>query len=113
MVRSGWPAAGGAPATILLTATGVAENEGTQLEALPGNSAALRDRTNWGEGTVWVEGVPAVVTLPSVAAKTRCYALDERGARKADVPVENVAGGCRVAIGPQYKTVWYEIEVKQ
>ncbi|HPB11850.1 MAG TPA: hypothetical protein PLT74_11355 [Kiritimatiellia bacterium] len=105
--------AGGAPATILLTATGVSENEGTQLEALPGNSAALRDRTRWGEGTVWVEGVPAVVTLPSAAAKTRCYALDERGARKGDVPVESVAGGCRVAIGPQYKTVWYEIEVKQ
>ncbi len=104
--------AGGAPATILLTATGVSENEGTQLEPLPGNSAALRDRTNWGEGTVLVEGVPAVVTLPSVAAKTRCYALDERGARKADVPVENVAGGCRVAIGPQYKTVWYELDVR-
>jgi len=104
--------ADGKPATILLTATGVSENEGTQFETYPGGSAALRDRTHWGEGTVLVEGVPAVVTLPSPAAKTHCYALDERGARQGDVPVENVAGGCRVAIGPQYKTVWYELEIR-
>jgi len=57
------------------------------------------------------EGVPANVTLSSDPAKTRCYALDERGARKGDVPVEKAEGGCRIAIGPQYKTVWYEIEV--
>ena len=72
----------------------------------------MRDRLAWGGGTVLAEGVPAVVTLPSAAAKTRCYALDERGARKADVPVESVAGGCRVAIEPQYKTVWYELDVR-
>jgi len=75
-------------------------------------TAALRDRMHRGEGTVLAEGVPAVVTLPSVAEKTRCYALDERGARKGDVPVERVAGGCRVAIGPQYKTVWYELDIR-
>jgi hypothetical protein len=52
------------------------------------------------------------VTLPSAAVKTRCYALDERGARKGDVPVESVAGGCRITIGPQYKTVWYELDIR-
>lgn len=102
----------GAPASILLTATGVSENEGTVLENTSGSSAALRDRTRWGEGTVLAEGVPANVTLSSDPAKTRCYALDERGARKGDVPVEKVEGGCRIAIGPQYKTVWYEIQVR-
>jgi len=105
--------AGGTPATVLLAATGVSENEGTRLEpVVSGRSAALRDRTRWGEGTVLAEGVPAVVTLPSAAAATRCYALDGRGARKGDVPVERVAGGCRIAIGPQYKTVWYELDVR-
>ena len=104
--------ADGAPATILLTATGVSENEGTQFEVLSETTAALRDRMHWGEGTVLVEGIPAVVTLPSAAVKTRCYALDERGARKGDVPVESVAGGCRITIGPQYKTVWYELDIR-
>jgi hypothetical protein len=28
------------------------------------------------------------------------------------VPVEKTGGGSRIVIGPQYQTVWYEIEVK-
>jgi hypothetical protein len=103
---------GASPATILLAATGVAENEGTELVTLDGSSVALRDRMNWGDGTVLAEGIPAVVTLPSDPARTRCFALDPRGERKGEVPVAKADGGCRIEIGPQYKTVWYEIEVK-
>jgi hypothetical protein len=103
---------GGQPATVLLAATGVAENEGTALERVSENAAALRDRLNWGSGTVLAEGIPAAVTLPSDPARTTCHALDERGDRKAAVPVAPAPGGCRVEIGPQYRTVWYEIEVK-
>jgi hypothetical protein len=51
------------------------------------------------------------LTLPSDPAKTRCFALDPRGDRKTEVPVEAIAGGSKIGIGPQYKTVWYEIEV--
>lgn len=102
----------GAPANILLAATGVAENEGTVLEKTAERSVALRDRLKWGGGTVLAEGIPAVVTLPSDPAKTLCFALDPRGDRKAAVPVEKAEGGCRIAIGPQHQTVWYEIEVK-
>ena len=65
-----------------------------------------------GIATVAVEGVPAVVTLPSEAARTTCFALDPSGARKKEVPVEKAAGGCKIAIGPQYQTVWYEIAVQ-
>ncbi|MDI9445071.1 MAG: carbohydrate binding domain-containing protein, partial [Planctomycetota bacterium] len=102
----------GAAATLLLAATGVTENEGTQLEAVgDGNSVALRDRVHWGDGTVLAEGIPAAVTLPSEAARTACYALDERGDRKAEGPVATAPGGCRIEIGPQYRTVWYEIAV--
>ena len=102
----------GAAATLLLAATGVTENEGTLLEAAgDGNSVALGDRMNWGDGTVLAEGIPAVVTLPSDPARTTCYALDERGERKAEVPVAKAPGGCRIEIGPQYRTVWYEIAV--
>lgn len=103
----------GAPADILLAATGVTENEGTVLEKTSERSVALRDRLAWGSGTVLAEGVPAALTLPSDPAKTTCFALDPRGGRKAPVPVEKAEGGCRIAIGPQYQTVWYEIEVKE
>ena len=99
-------------ANILLAATGAAENEGTELESLSGKAVAFRDRLVWGNGTVAVEGVPAVVTLPSEAARTTCFALDPSGARKKEVPVEKAAGGCKIAIGPQYQTVWYEIAVQ-
>jgi hypothetical protein len=104
---------GAAPATILLAATGLTENEGTVLEKAGDDSAAaFRDRLDWGSGTVLAEGVPAAVTLPSAPARTTAFALDERGERNAPVPVAPAPGGCRIEIGPQYKTVWYEIEVK-
>jgi hypothetical protein len=101
----------GRPATILLAATGLAENEGTELVDLGNREVAFKERLNWG-GTVRVEGVPAEIKLPSDAAKTVCYALDPRGERKAEVPVERAGGGSKVVIGPQYQTVWYEIEVR-
>ncbi len=102
----------GAPANILLAATGVTENEGTVLDTVGAKSVALRDRLAWGNGTVLAEGIPAAIILPSDPAKTRCFALDPGGARKMDVPVEKAEGGAKIAIGPQYQTVWYEIEVK-
>ncbi len=102
--------ADGKPATILLAATGLTENEGTALESTKDGKTILRDR-DWGNGTVLTEGVPAIVTLPSDATRTKCHALDERGARKAEVPVEKDGEGCRIEIGPRYKTVWYEIVV--
>ena len=102
----------GAPANILLAATGAAENEGTVLEKLSGKSITLRDRLAWGSGTVLVEGIPATLMLPSDPARTKCFVLDPRGKRKGEVPVEKSGSGSKLVIGPQYKTVWYEIEVK-
>jgi hypothetical protein len=104
----------GVAASVLLAATGVAENEGTVLDSLGGKSAALSDRLAWGSGTVLVEGVPATLTLPSDPAKTKCFALDPRGERKGEVPVvKGEGGGSVIVIGPQYATVWYEVDVKQ
>ena len=101
----------GAAATVLLAATGVTENQGTVLEATGEGSVALADRLDWGDGTVLAEGIPATVTLPSDPARTACFALDERGERKGEVPVTPAPGGCCIEIGPQYRTVWYEIVV--
>lgn len=101
----------GKPATVLLAATGIAENEGTVLEPVGDKEVTFKDRLNWGDGTVQVEGVSAEISLPSDAAKTTCYALDPRGERKGKVPVEKAGRGAKISIGPQYQTVWYEIAV--
>ena len=103
----------GRPASILLAATGVSGNEGTEIEKVSDEEITFRDRRVWGNGTVQVEGVPATVTLPSDPARTECFALDPRGGRTVKVPVGKAEnGGSEIAIGPAYRTVWYEIEVK-
>ncbi len=103
----------GAAANILLAATGLTENEGTVLEKVSDKSVAFRDRLAWGAGTVLAEGIPAELTVPSDTAKTTCFALGPDGNRKQAVPVEKNGSGSRIIIGPQYQTVWYEIEVKK
>ena len=100
----------GTPASVLLAATGDMGNAGRVLKRVGDKAITLTDR---GHGPVMVEGIPATVTLPGDPAKTACYALDPHGDRKQPVPVEKVAGGCRITIGPQYRTVWYEIEISQ
>ena len=103
----------GRPASILLAATGVSGNEGTEIVKLSDTEITFRDRGKWGNGTVLVEGVPATVTLPSAPARTECFALDPRGERTVKVPVGKAEdGGSKIVIGPAYRTVWYEIEVK-
>ena len=65
-----------------------------------------------GAGKTVCEGIRATITLPSPAAKTRCWALDESGARKAAVPVRDAGGRAEVALDPAYRTVWYELDVR-
>jgi len=101
----------GRSANILLAATGLAENEGMVIEQVNAQEITLRDK--WGTGTVLVEGIPATITLPSAAARTKCFALDPSGNRKQDVPVEKAGnGGSIITIGPAFRTVWYEIDVQ-
>lgn len=100
----------GASANILLAATGDAGNAGRVMKQVDAKHITLADR---GHAPMMAEGIPATLTLPCDAAKTACYALDPRGDRKRPVPVEKADGGCRIAIGPHYQTVWYEIEVKE
>jgi len=99
----------GAPASILLAATGDSGNSGRLAKPLEGQRLTLTDR---GGAPVLAEGIPAEVTLPAAPARVRCYALDPHGDRKAEVPVAQAEGGAKVAIGPAYKTVWYEIVVR-
>lgn len=99
----------GRPASILLTATGLCHNGGAKFTDHSDGSISCRG-ADWGAGKTVCEGVNATIALPSAPDRTRCWALDERGVRKASVPVAAAPdGGAQVVIGPQYATVWYEV----
>ena len=98
-----------APGRILLAATGDIQNTGAELQDLGGNRVTLSNK--WGEAPILCEGIDAALALPVDAKKVKIFALDESGSRKAPVPVRNRSGRTIVQIGPEYKTLWYEIEI--
>lgn len=104
--------------TSLLVATGYTHNKDAKFKReldKDGNpTTTISSRWyDWGTGPMMTEGIPATVTLPSAAEATTCWALDESGARKVEVPVTKGADGKAVVeIGEKYQTVWYEISVK-
>jgi len=101
----------GRPANILLAATGLTENKGMIIQRL--SEAEITTREAWGQGPVYTEGIPAVVTLPTDPAKVTCFALDPGGNRKTEVPVEKAEGkGAKIVLKPEYETVWYEIDIR-
>ncbi|MBR5176106.1 MAG: hypothetical protein IKW89_09290 [Bacteroidales bacterium] len=103
--------------TSLLVATGYTHNKDAKFKReldKDGNpTTTISSRWyDWGTGPMMTEGIPATVTLPSAAEATTCWALDESGARKVEVPVTKGADGKAVVeIGEKYQTVWYEISV--
>ena len=98
------------PGRLLVAATGAMQNTGAQLEQLGGTRVTLRSR--WGTEPVVCEGIPARITLPLDAGRATCHALDESGNRGEAVAVGQEDGKALLEIGPRYKTVWYEVEIK-
>jgi hypothetical protein len=99
----------GRPANILVAATGQAENKGMVIQRQSERSIKL---TDWGQGPVYVEGIPLTLTLPAAAERVRCFALDPHGDRKRAVPVEKAADGTQIVLRPEYETVWYELDIR-
>ena len=101
----------GRPARILLAATSLSHNDGAKFTDHGESKLSCRG-ADWGHAPFLCEGVPATITLPVPASRVTCRALDERGAPKADGPVRaDEAGRAVLDIGPEYRTVWYEIDV--
>lgn len=104
--------------TSLLVATGYTHNKDAKFKReldKDGNPTTIISSRwyDWGTGPIMTEGIPAKVTLPSDADATSCWALDESGVRKEEVPVGKDSNGKAVVeIGQKYQTVWYEITVK-
>ncbi|MGQ9731497.1 MAG: carbohydrate binding domain-containing protein [Candidatus Zipacnadales bacterium] len=93
---------------ILVTATGYYENPGWGWET---SGDRVTVRSNWGQEPSMAEGIPATITLPVSPARVKAYALDGRGQRASEVEVDGEAQA-RVHIGPQYKTLWYEVVIE-
>ena len=86
---------------ILITATGDIANTDMGWK----NAEKTTVGRDWGKAPVLVEGPAAKIELPG-GGKFKAWALDERGQRSEEIPV--VDG--KLEIGPQFKTLWYEVE---
>ncbi|MEN6493637.1 MAG: hypothetical protein ABFD16_05040, partial [Thermoguttaceae bacterium] len=98
------------PGRILIAATGLQQNTGAKLRELGGNRVTLDDR--WGTAPLLCEGVPVQIALPVAADRVKLYPLDEAGNRREAVPGEALGSKTVLTLGPQYKTVWYEVEIR-
>ncbi len=97
----------------LIIATGYAENTDMGWKG----EARKTVGADWGKAPSLVEGVAAGFSVSTEAVKeVNVWALDERGRRRQRVPVEKgTADGnlqLQFTIGPEYRTLWYEIEAK-
>ncbi|MFV1965942.1 MAG: carbohydrate binding domain-containing protein [Pirellulaceae bacterium] len=99
-----------APGRILIAATGWIQNSGAELEDLGQGRVTLSNR--WGREPILCEGIPARIELPVAAARVRLYPLDEAGNRRDAIPVTGSADHAQLQLGPQHRTVWYEVEIK-
>jgi len=97
--------AGDKPIRILVAATGLMQNTDYEPEFLPGNYITHGNRI--GNAPVLVEGIPFSLQFTN-ATEVRAYPLDESGNRRTAIQTN----GNSVVLGPEYKTVWYEIELR-
>jgi len=99
------------PGRILVAATGWVQNTGAVLKELAEQQVTLGNQ--WGQEPILCEGIPAELVVPVPADRVKFYALDESGRRRQPIPVEkSPTGGTLLRLGSQYKTLWYEVEIR-
>lgn len=97
--------------SLLITATGFAQNTGWNLQNLGDNRITVGNQ--WGQAPSLVEGVPAEITLPLPANRTKVWALNEAGKRQSALTVRsNAQGNAMIELHAQWQTLWYEVEYK-
>jgi hypothetical protein len=97
--------ADGKPIRVLVTATGLMQNSEMTLETLDGDKITYGNRS--GKEPVLCEGIPFSLKFEK-AKNLRCFPLDESGNRRTEIQTD----GNSVKLGPEYKTIWYEIEIR-
>lgn len=102
------------PGRFLLAASGYMQNTGAKVEELGEERITLR--RNWGTDPVLCEGIPAIITFPVPADRLEAWALDPAGNRREKLrvarPTIRGATISAIEIGPQYRTLWYEIVIR-
>ena len=98
----------------LLVATGEMLNTDMKIEELGDGKITVGNR--WGKAPVRCEGIPVTITfneVPPVNVTIKCWSLDESGNRKQEVPVKKTDKVIEIELKPEYRTIWYELEVAQ
>ncbi len=91
--------------SLLLTAVGQVSNTGMQW-----NKERTSVGDKWGTAPTLVEGIPARIALHTLMTSATVYALDGTGKRMGTVDSKLSGSMLTFAIGPDNKTLWYEIE---
>ncbi len=94
--------------SLLLTAIVRAENQGMNW-----NESRTTTGDKWGKGPTIVEGLTGTCTLSTKASVAAVYALDSVGKRKMAIPSALKDGKLTFSLSSEYKTVWYEVALKQ
>lgn len=89
---------------ILVTGTGLVENTGTVWK----NAEKTTVGKDWGKAPSIVEGVKAQINF-AISQKLKAWALDERGQRRQEVPLQSADGSLTLTLSPEHKTLWYEL----
>ncbi len=89
---------------LLLTAVGNVENTG-----MGWNEDHTSVGHQWGKAPTLCEGIAARITMKTAAKSARVHVLDGSGARTAEIPATVKDGQLSFEIGPQHKTLWFEI----
>ncbi|MFA6564319.1 MAG: beta-galactosidase [Verrucomicrobiia bacterium] len=92
---------------LLLVAAGNVENSGMDW-----NDDHTTVSNKWGSAPTVCEGIGAKVTFATKLKSVKVFALDGSGARGGEVPATLADGHLSFEIGPQFKTLWYEISAE-
>ncbi len=94
-------------ATALIVATGWWENTGQVWKDAGKTSVG----NQWGRAPVLTEVVPFTLTLPVATNRVRVWALDERGQRRAALPLDGSDAATLLTVTTSTATIWYELEI--
>jgi len=78
---------------------------------MPWNEERTSVGNDWGKGPTIVNGIPATLKFPH-SSKLALQPLTGTGSPQGEaVPVKTEDGSASFAIGPEYRTLWYELSV--
>jgi len=95
----------------LIVVTGQMLNTDMEIEHLEGDRITVG--TRWGKEPVRCEGIPVALSFKNgtVGKTFKCWALDESGNRRQEIVTGKDSFGTTITMSPDYKTIWYELEV--